>query len=51
MSKIGHNRVGSVAVDQLKSVIARVERLEETKAGIQADITMFLAKRGAMVLM
>ena len=34
----GHNRVGGVAVDQLKSIIARVEKLEEEKAGISADI-------------
>lgn len=31
-------RAGGVAVDQLKSIIARVERLEEEKAGISADI-------------
>jgi uncharacterized protein (UPF0335 family) len=41
-AKIGHNsnknRVGGVAVDQLKSIIGRVERLEEEKAGISADI-------------
>lgn len=37
---IGHNskRVGGVAVDQLKSIIGRVEKLEEEKAGIGADI-------------
>ncbi len=37
---IGHNskRVGGVAVDQLKSIINRVEKLEEEKAGIAADI-------------
>lgn len=37
---IGHNRsrVGGVAVDHLKSIIARVESLEEQKAGIAADI-------------
>lgn len=37
----GHNsgkRVGGLAVDQLKSIIARLERLEETKASIAADI-------------
>lgn len=34
----GHNRVGGVAVDQLKSVIARVEKLEEEKSAIVADI-------------
>ncbi|WP_029630209.1 DUF2312 domain-containing protein [Zavarzinella formosa] len=31
-------RVGGVAVDQLKSIIGRVEKLEEEKAGISADI-------------
>lgn len=40
----GHNnppktkRVGGVAVDQLKSIIGRVEKLEEEKAGVSADI-------------
>lgn len=42
MSKIGHNskrnRAGGIAVEQLKSVIGRVEKLEEEKAGIAADI-------------
>lgn len=32
------NKVGGVAVDQLKSIIGRVEKLEEEKAGIAADI-------------
>lgn len=32
------NRVGGVAVDQLKSIINRVEKLEEEKSGISADI-------------
>src|SRR3954454_17101334 len=37
--KQGHNsKKGGVAVDQLKSIIARVEKLEEEKAGIGADI-------------
>ena len=31
-------RPGGVAVDQLKSIIARIEKLEEEKAGISADI-------------
>jgi uncharacterized protein (UPF0335 family) len=48
---IGHNkppRVGGVAVDQLKSIIGRVERLEEEKAGIAADIRDVWAEaRGA----
>ena len=30
--------VGGVAVDQLKSIIGRVEKLEEEKSGISADI-------------
>jgi uncharacterized protein (UPF0335 family) len=35
----GHNvRAGGVAVDQLKAIIARVEKLEEEKAGIAADV-------------
>lgn len=34
-----HNkRVGGVAVDQLKSIISRVENLEESKAALSADI-------------
>lgn len=32
------SRVGGVAVDQLKSIIGRVEKLEEEKTGISADI-------------
>lgn len=32
------NRVGGVAVDQLKSIIGRVEKLEEEKTSIAADI-------------
>ena len=32
------NDVGGIAADQLRSVIERVERLEEEKAGIAADI-------------
>ena len=38
--KQGHNskRAGGIAVDQLKSIIARVEKLEEEKAGLAADI-------------
>ena len=40
-AKKGHNsksRPAGVAVDQLKSIIGRVEKLEEEKAGISADI-------------
>lgn len=35
MSELGHN---SVAKDQLKSIIERVERLEEDKAAVASDI-------------
>lgn len=35
MSELGHN---SIAKDQLKSIIERVERLEEDKAAIASDI-------------
>jgi len=31
-------KAGGIAVDQLKSIIARVEKLEEEKTGIAADI-------------
>lgn len=37
-AKKGHNRVGGVAVDKLKSIINRVEKLNEEKAGITSDI-------------
>lgn len=37
-AKKGHNRVGGVAVDQLKSIISRIEKLEYEKANIAADI-------------
>lgn len=32
------NRVGGVAVEQLRSIIGRVEKLEEEKAAIAADV-------------
>lgn len=40
MSQIGHNknRVGGINADQLKSVISRIEKLEDEKATIAADI-------------
>jgi uncharacterized protein (UPF0335 family) len=40
----GHNRVGGVAVDQLKSIIGRVEKLEEEKSGLAADIRDIFAE-------
>lgn len=35
---IGHNSITSIAADQLKSVIERVERLEEEKKAASDDI-------------
>lgn len=32
-------KVGGIAVEQLRSIIQRVEKLEEEKSGIAADIT------------
>ncbi len=50
MTEVGHNskpRAGGVAVDQLKSIIARVEKLTEEKDGIAADIRdVFAEARG-----
>lgn len=36
--KTHNTRVGGIAVDQLKSIISRIERLEEQKTGIATDI-------------
>lgn len=44
MTQVGHNRVGGVAADQIKSIINRVEKLEEEKAGIAADIREVFAE-------
>jgi uncharacterized protein (UPF0335 family) len=42
------NRVGGVAVDQLKSIIGRVEKLEEEKTTVSADIReVFAEAKGA----
>lgn len=38
MTKQGHNRQGGIAADQLRSIVERVEKLEEEKAGLAADI-------------
>jgi len=35
---IGHNSVTSVAAAQIKSIVERIERLEEEKDGISSDI-------------
>lgn len=37
-SKIGHNRANSVAGERLKSFIERIEKLEEERAELGADI-------------
>jgi len=41
MSNIGHN---TVAADQLRALIARIEKLEEEKTGISADIREVFAE-------
>lgn len=39
MSEIGHNSgINGIAADQLRSYVERIERLNEEKANIQADI-------------
>lgn len=40
----GHNRVGGVSADQLRSIIERVERLEQEKADLAADIREVFAE-------
>ncbi len=35
---VGHNSVTAIAVDQLRSIVERVERLEEDKKSITDDI-------------
>lgn len=37
-------RIGGVAVDQLKSIIGRIEKLEEEKSAIGADIKEVFAE-------
>ncbi len=44
---VGQGDPSSVAADQLKSIIARIERLEEEKAGIAGDIKDVYAEAGA----
>lgn len=38
MVGVGHNTIGGVANEQLRSFIERVERLNEEKAALAADI-------------
>ena len=44
---VGQGDPSSVAADQLKSIIDRIERLEEEKAGIAGDIKDVYAEAGA----
>lgn len=44
---IGQGDPNSVAADQLKSIINRIERLEDEKAGIAGDIKDVYAEAGA----
>ena len=39
-----NNIIGGIAVDRLRSLIARIERLEEEKAGIVSDIRDIFAE-------
>lgn len=41
---IGHNKPGGVAVEHLKSIVERIERLEEEKAAISEDIKEVFAE-------
>jgi uncharacterized protein (UPF0335 family) len=48
IAKKGHNRVGGVDNEQLKSIVERIERLEDEKKGISADITdIFTEAKGS----
>ena len=38
------NEIGGIAVDRLRSLIERIERLEEEKSGIQSDIRDIFAE-------
>ena len=43
-----NNIIGGIAVDRLRSLIERIERLEEEKAGIVSDIRdIFAEAKGA----
>lgn len=42
-----NNIVGGIAVDRLRSLIERIERLEEEKKGIQSDIRDIFAEAKA----
>lgn len=38
MSDIGHNSLGSSAVEELRNIVERIERLEDQKSEIALDI-------------
>lgn len=38
MSDIGHNSLGGGAVEELRSIVERIERLEDQKSDIALDI-------------
>lgn len=42
--KAGHNSVGGIAADRLRSFVERVERLNEEKANLAADIREVFAE-------
>jgi uncharacterized protein (UPF0335 family) len=42
--KQGHNRTGGIAADQLRSIVERVERLEQEKAALGIDIREVFAE-------
>lgn len=49
MSEIGHNSgVGGIAADQLRSYVERIERLNEEKANLQADIKQVFGEAKAL---
>lgn len=43
----GHNAAGGVAADRLRSFVERIERLEEEKAAVAADVREFYAEAKA----
>lgn len=47
MNDIGHNSINATARDQLKSIVARIERLNEYKAATMADIKEVYAEAKA----
>lgn len=48
---MSETEVGGIAADRLRSLIERIERLEEEKAGIASDIRDILPKLKVLDLM